>query len=41
MAIMPKPKSDDISLKRTGIHNLSAPAVAAYVSMVRVNIYHL
>jgi hypothetical protein len=41
MAIMLKPKSDDISLKRTGIHILSVPTITPYVSMVNANIYHL
>jgi hypothetical protein len=38
---MLKPKSNDISLKRTGIHILSMPAVTAYVSMANDRIYHL
>jgi hypothetical protein len=40
-ATMLKPKSNDISLKRTGIHILSMPAVTAYVSMANDRIYHL
>jgi hypothetical protein len=38
---MLKPKSNDISLKRTGMHILSAPTTEPYVSIANANIYHL